>query len=209
VAAGLSAVGFVIASVRVSAPSRGLSEEVPFFDLGWNWIPLTLAVLLLVFGAFRLTRRDSQARGFLIVGGGGLVAFALWEMLTIQDRAIAAAASLADERQAAFVRETLHRFVAEGVLSISVNIGIYLVLAAGILALGAVALCFVPASPAAPVVPATPAPPAPSGSLEAAEVPVASAANHPAGERCSACQAILGEETNVCWYCGRLWSPLS
>jgi hypothetical protein len=209
VAAFLSLVGFVQASAEVSAPTLRIHEETSLFDLGWDWVPLTLAVFLLVFGAIRLTRRDPQARGFLIVGGMGVVLFALWEIFSIEDRAIEAAGSLVGETEAAGVRAILHDAVSRGILSISMNVGIYLVLAAGILALGAVALCFVSATsrPGAVIPASLPLPAPPAGSLGPEGRPAVPAPIHPVGERCLTCKAILDEETNVCWYCGRLWTP--
>jgi hypothetical protein len=181
--------------------------ESSVFELGFDWIPLTLAVLLVLLGAYRLARRDSQARGFLILGGGGIALFALWEITTIQDRVLAAAADTLPGVDPARARQLLEKAVSDGRLRISVNVGVYLVLVGGLLALAAVALCFVPGRRAA-FATATPPPPPPIGAMpQGQEVSKSSAPIHPAGEHCTACKAILADESNVCWYCGRLWAP--
>lgn len=163
----------------------------------------------MVYGAYRLARRDSQARGFLILGGGVIVAFAAWEMLTIQDRILDVAAETLPGVDPARARQLLDQAVAQGNLRISVNIGVDLVLLGGLLALAAVALCFIPGRRPTPVVAtAMPIPPPPAGIVLEGQVGVhGSAPIHPAGEHCTVCSAILADDTNVCWHCGRLWAP--
>jgi hypothetical protein len=207
-AAVLTWVGFFGASMRVSTPGRPpRAVDVTLSDMGANWILLAGSGLLLVYGAYRLARRDSQARGLLIVGGIGVVAYVLWEIFTIKDRVLTAVADTFPNPQA--VRATLDRLVADGVLHISLSLGFYLLLIGGVLSLLGVGLVLFGARTTA-LVPAVaaPPPPPPADALRlAGTVELAGPATHPPGQRCPHCTAILGDETDVCWHCGRLWAP--
>ena len=128
-------------------------------------------------------------------------------MLTIQDRVLTVAAETLPGVDPTRGRELLEQAVSDGRLRISVNVGVYLILVAGLLALIAVVLCFVPGRRTALPI-ATPPPPPPIGAmLESQGGFKSSAPIHPAGEHCTACKAILADDSNVCWYCGRLWAP--
>jgi hypothetical protein len=207
---GLGLVSLGMATGGVSAVRLdGTRQRETMLNLGLEWIGFVFAALLLAAGVVRMMKRDSQSRVMLIVSGLGVVALGAWEILTIQDRAVAAALLAVPSVERAAAKAWLDQALRSGTIDISPDFGMYLVLIGGLYAILAGLLGYLRLAPRRRIVPTNPArylPLPPVGSREPAAV-VSAEQLHPAGQRCRECGAIIPSATNTCWFCGRVWAP--
>jgi hypothetical protein len=209
VALAASCVG--LATGRVTAFAEGETAHAGILELGLEWIGFLFGVLLMAAGVVRLIRHDSQGRGMLLVSGVGVAALTVWEIITIQDRLIHAILLTVSAEQRGQAEVVVKQAFRDGRFDLTPNLGMYLLVVGGVLAVGAAVLAYARARPAAPTIPAAPAPHSARGDFVAPATGGAGSlmveVRHGSGERCRACGAILGEASDTCWYCGKTWEP--
>jgi hypothetical protein len=174
--AGLAGVVIVIGSILswAKASVTGLSVTARGID-GWEgkWTILG-GVVLLVAGLSALTSLGARARlrAPAIIGGGIAAGVGIYTALTAKDRLIDDVASeIGKQLGVTFdqARASVQDVIDQGTLKISLEIGLYLVIAGGLVGIGAGLLALARRAP----VPSLPAPPDAGLSGWAASAPTA------------------------------------
>lgn len=131
----LLAIGSFLTWVTVDVRAQGVSDSGTGIDVDDGWITLAAGIVLVAAGALNLrSPRRALAVLMVLVGVLGL-ALGVWEIVTVEDRALDAfAEELAPQFgiSAGEFRALLDVAVEQGEVDISGGIGLYLVLAGSV-----------------------------------------------------------------------------
>jgi hypothetical protein len=144
-------IGAFVPAATVKLPTGSASESL--WDQDWEGIAsLVLGILILLVAAWAVWARGIPRVGAIVILVAGLAgtAFALYKVLTVESEAVdGVAASLALQQgiPVAAAKPVAQQLFDSGQASVSVDIGLYLVLIAGVLTiLGGILLRMSPSS---------------------------------------------------------------